>query len=433
MDDSQQERRLIKRTRSLTLLLRTNLVLAFSALLIAGIATAALYSFVIDPISEQSAEDEAALLVLSAQTWVELPPNARPYFELEMAESHDLIISEDIQTLPLAPPDAAGYFELLQAKLSDRLERTVELYQGDELLWVNVEMGGRDLQIGFAADRQDIQPLYGAIVIVGLGAAIVFFTSLFIVQRITRPLVRVAEQAEHFRGSVDIEPLPETGPEELASLARNFNTMANEISILLANRTTLLAGISHDLRTPLTRMRLALALLPEDVDPKLVERFERNLESMDELIGDALRFARGTHEAQQEIELVPFVSEIVASYSSPVNLVVNAEESYRRFLAPSAFRRVLMNIVSNGIKHGGEVSVVLEEGLLVVTDNGPGIPAEFREDIFQPFFRIDASRSQETGGSGLGLAIVAQLCQAHGWRVHVDQSESGGAQVSINF
>ena len=433
MGDSQPERRSLKRTRSLTLLLRTNLVLAFSALLIAGIATAALYSFVIDPISEQSAEDEAALLVLSAQTWVELPPNARPYFELEMAESHDLIISEDIQTLPVAPPDAAGYFELLQAKLSDRLERTVELYQGDELLWVNVEMGGRDLQIGFAADRQDIQPLYGAIVIVGLGAAIVFFTSLFIVQRITRPLVRVAEKAEHFRGSVDIEPLPETGPEELASLARNFNTMANEISILLANRTTLLAGISHDLRTPLTRMRLALALLPDDVDPKLVERFERNLESMDELIGDALRFARGTHEAQQEIELVPFVREIVASYSSPVDLIVNAKDSYRRFLAPSAFRRVLMNIVSNGIKHGGEVSVVLDEGLLVVTDNGPGIPEEFREDIFQPFFRMDASRSQETGGSGLGLAIVAQLCQAHGWRVHVDQSEGGGAQVAINF
>ena len=423
----------LRRKRSLTLLLRTNLVLAFSALLIAGIATVALYSFVIDPISEQSAEDEAALLVLSAQTWVELPPNARPYFELEMAESHDLIISEDIQTLPLAAPDAAGYFELLQSKLSERLEHTVELYQGDELLWVTVEMGGRDLQIGFGADRQDIQPIYGAIVIVGLGAAIVFFTSLFIVQRIARPLVRVAEQAEHFRGSVDIEPLPETGPEELASLARNFNTMANEISILLANRTTLLAGISHDLRTPLTRMRLALALLPEDVDPKLIERFERNLESMDELIGDALRFARGTHEAQQEIEVVPFIGEILASYSSPVNLVVNVEESYRRLLAPSAFRRVLMNIVSNGIKHGGKVSVELDDGLRIVTDNGPGIPEEFREDIFQPFFRIDASRSQETGGSGLGLAIVAQLCQAHGWRVEVSQAKSGGAQISIKF
>lgn len=433
MDEASLERRPIGSSRSLTLLVRTNLVLAFSALLIAGIATFALYSFVIDPISEQSAEDEAALLVLSAQTWVELPPNARPYFELEMAESHDLIISEDIQTLPLAAPDNAGYFELLQLKLSDRLQRSVELYQGDELLWVNVEMGGRDLQIGFSADREDIQPLYGAIVIVGLGAAIVFFTSLFIVQRITRPLVRVAEQAEHFRGSGDIEPLPETGPEELASLARNFNTMANEISILLANRTTLLAGISHDLRTPLTRMRLALALLPEDVDATLVERFERNLESMDELIGDALRFARGTREAQQEIEVLPFVEEVLASYSTPVSLSAMVDGTYRRFVAPSAFRRVLMNLVSNGIKHGGDVVVTLREGCIEVTDNGPGIPEEYREEIFQPFFRIDPSRSQETGGSGLGLAIVAQLCHAHGWRVQVGQADGGGARVSIDF
>lgn len=433
MDEAVSERVPLRMRRSLTLLFRTNLILAFSAFLIAGIATFALYGFVIEPISEQSADDEAALLVLSAQTWVELPPDARPYFELEMAESHDLIISEEIQVLPPATPDNADYFELLAQKLSDRLERPAELLEGDELLWVNVEMGGRDLQIGFSSDREDIQPLYGAIVIVGLGAAIVFFTSLFIVQRITRPLVQVSEQAEHFRGTHDIEPLPETGPEELASLARNFNTMANEISILLANRTTLLAGISHDLRTPLTRMRLALALLPEDVDPKLIERFERNLESMDELIGDALRFARGTREAQQEIEVVPFVREIAGSYSSPVAFKVSGDVDQRALLAPSAFRRVLMNLISNGIKHGGEVEVEVRDGQVVVTDQGPGIPEEFREEIFQPFFRIEASRSRATGGSGLGLAIVAQLCQAHNWIVKVGQSGSGGARITIDF
>jgi two-component system osmolarity sensor histidine kinase EnvZ len=415
-----------------TLLARTNLILSFGALLIVIIATVAMYAFVIDPITEQSADDEAALLVLSAQTWVELPPEARPYFELEMAESHDLIISEARQDLPELT-DYPQYFALLSEQLGQRLGGPVPLLEGDDLLWVEVPMGGYELQIGFSFERREIQPLYVAIVIVGLGAAIVFFTSLFIVQRIARPLVRVAEQAEHFRGASEIEPLPETGPRELVSLARNFNTMAQEIASLLNNRTTLLAGISHDLRTPLTRMRLALALLPDSVDPQLVARFERNLESMDELIGDALRFARGTREAPQDIEVCGFVRDILHSFEQGVSFEQNAPDDYRVMLAPSAFRRVLMNLVNNGLQHGGEVIVRLQSGRIEVLDNGPGIPAEFRQQVFQPFFRIDSSRSSSTGGSGLGLAIVQQLCQAHGWQVGIDAAPGGGTRVTLQF
>lgn len=420
------------RRRPATLLARTNFILGVSAMLIAAIATLALYTFVIDPISAHSADDEAALLVLSAKTWVELPPDSRPYFELEMAESHDLIISEARQELPLME-EGPTYFDLLEESLSARLGEPISLLTGDGLLWIDVAMGGHDLQIGFSADRQDIQPLFGAVVIVGLGAAIVFFTSLFIVQRIARPLVKVAQQAEHFRGTKDIEPLPETGPRELASLARNFNIMAKEISVLLANRTTLLAGISHDLRTPLTRMRLALALLPENVDEKLVERFERNLESMDELIGDALRFARGTHEKPQEIELVPFIEEILTSFDQTVAFHHQGFAEQRALVAPSAFRRVLMNLISNGVMHGGTVCVELSKGRVEVVDDGPGIPLESRAEVFQPFFRLDRSRSSVTGGSGLGLAIVSQLCQAHGWQIGIDDNPAGGTVVWLHF
>ena len=417
-----------------SLLARTNLILAVSAVLIAASATIAMNTFVIDPIRAQSADDEAALLVLSAQTWVELPPSARPYFELEMAENHDLIITEAKQDLPEV--DAySTYFDLLRRRLAERLTLDVRLLQGDELLWVDVPMGGFELQLGFSAERRDIQPLYVAVVIVGLGAAIVFFSSLFIVQRIARPLVRVADQAEHFRGTHEIEPLPETGPRELASLARNFNTMAQEISGLLTNRTTLLAGISHDLRTPLTRMRLALALLPEDVDQELVGRFERNLESMDELIGDALRFARGTHEVAQEIELLPFVREVLASFDHSVSLCSHVAQTHRATVAPSAFRRVLMNLIGNGLQHGGHVEVSVEQDVIRVIDDGPGIAQQYREAVFQPFFRIDESRSSTTGGSGLGLAIVQQLCQSHGWKVGIEDRADGasGAQFWLRF
>jgi two-component system osmolarity sensor histidine kinase EnvZ len=241
----------------------------------------------------------------------------------------------------------------------------------------------------------------------------------------------VAEQAEHFRGTKEIEPLPETGPRELVSLARNFNTMAQEISVLLANRTTLLAGISHDLKTPLTRMRLALALLPETVDEQLIARFERNLESMDELISDALRFARGTREVPQEIEVQPFIEEILASFEHGVTLNMCAPGSLRVQVAPSAFRRVLINLVSNGCQHGGAVTVRVEPDFVRVIDNGPGIPGEYREQVFQPFFRLDSSRSSATGGSGLGLAIVQQLCQAHGWEIGIESVTSGGGGTEV--
>ena len=414
------------------LLARTNLTLAVAAVMIVAIAIVALYAFVVNPISEQSAEDEAALLVLSAQTWVELPPEARPYFELEMAQNHDLIISEVLQQLPeLRAYDA--YFQLLRDQLTSRVGTPVQLLAGDELLWVNVPMGGYQLQIGFSPERRAIQPLYVAAIIVGLGAAIVLLTSWFIVQRIARPLVMVAEKVEHFRGTEQVEPLPETGPRELASLARSFNNMAREIAALLANRTTLLAGISHDLRTPLTRMRLALALLPEDVDPSLVQRFERNLESMDELIGDALRFARGTTEAAQEIELLPFVQEIVAHFEAEIVMCASVDADTRIRVAPSAFGRVLTNLIGNGIQHGGNVTVTVLADRVLVADDGPGIPAAYREQVFQPFFRLEDSRNRATGGSGLGLAIVQQLCQAHGWQVAVEDGPGGGAQVSLRF
>ncbi len=415
-----------------SLLARTNFTLAVSAILIVLIATTALNYFVIDPIAQRSADDEAALLVLSAQTWVELPPEARPYFELELAENHDLIVTDQVRSMQPAKRDAF-YLELLEERLSERLGRTVALGQADELLWVDIDMGGQALQIGFSAARRDIQPLYVGIVIIVLGAAIVSLASLSIVRRIASPLVAIAQRAETFRGAQDFEPLPEEGPRELASLARNFNTMAREITALISNRTTLLAGISHDLRTPLTRMRLALELLPDDVDQRLVERFERNLTAMDELIGNALKFARGTAETPQLVNLDALVRDVLDGFDQPVRFDSDERGRGSVQLAAGALRRVLQNLVANGIQHGGNVEVTRSDLEIVVADDGEGIPESARESVFQPFYRLDSSRSVATGGSGLGLAIVRQLCDAHGWRVRIDGGAGGGTRVVLQL
>lgn len=419
-----------------SLLARTAATLALSAVAIALVAIVALDTFVIEPITERAADDEAALLVLSVQTWVELPPAARPFFELELAESHDLIISQQARELPLATTDAP-YLSRVADRLAARLGEDIVMMESDDLVWANVPMAGYLMQIGFSPSRRNIQPLYGGIVIIALGAAIVMLTSLFIVRRIARPLSRTARRAASFRGSGNFKPLPEQGPEELVTLARSFNTMAREVSTLMSNRTTLLAGISHDLRTPLARMRVALELAADELDEDLFRRFERNLEAMDELIGDALRFARGAAETPVTVTLKPFLDDVVASFDASVPVLWQGPAELRVELAAGSFKRVLHNLLSNAERYGEDARVHaiagVEDVVVSVFDHGPGIPRQYRDKVFQPFFRLDASRSVTTGGSGLGLAIVAQLCETHGWQVAVHDAPGGENELRLTL
>lgn len=422
--------------RPASLLLRTSLTLGVSALAIVLVSIAALDRFVTTPLAEQSADDEAALLVLSAQTWVELPPQARPYFELELFESHGLVISPEVRALaPLG--SELPWMDLLEAQLEDRLGQPVQLLTGEDLVWAEIPMGGFLLQIGFSPDRRDTEPLSVALVIFGAGAAIVLAASLLIVQRITRPLDAVASSARKFRGGAKLEPLPETGPAELVTLARSFNTMVQEISELISNRTTLLAGISHDLRTPLARMRLALELLPENTDPKLVERFERNLAEMDALLSVSLQFARGlSREDVREVELRPLIESMLCEDTSKVCLDWQAPRDLRLVLDPGALTRVLNNLVGNALQYADgkvelRVSKQVDAVRIDVLDRGPGIPEAERTRVFQPFYRIERSRNQRTGGSGLGLAIVKQLCDAQGWQICVSDRVGGGAAFTL--
>ncbi len=153
---------------------------------------------------------------------------------------------------------------------------------------------------------------------------------------------------------------------------------------------------------------------------------------MDELITDALRFARGTSEVAQEVELKPFVEDVVASFEQSIPLSMDGED-VRVSVAPGALERVLMNLITNALQHGKDVRVHIVGREVHVIDRGPGIPAEHREEVFQPFFRLDDSRSVATGGSGLGLAIVQQLCQAQGWRVEIQDTEIGETDVFVTL
>lgn len=450
---------MIRRVGPRSLLVRTSLTMAVSVSMIALIAVLAVNVFVIRPMARANADDEAALLVLSAQTWVELPPESRPYFELELVENHGLVLSATQRDLP----DYRGSFQrswdylpLLAEQLSRRLGQPVRLRVGDELVWADVPMGGFDMQIGFPEERTNIQPLYVAIIILVSGVTVVMVASLLIVQRLTRPLVRAARTAARFRGGGEFRPLPETGPSEIVTLASSFNTMAREITELLANRTTLLAGISHDLRTPLARMRVAVELLPESVPEELRRRFERNLEAMDDLIRTSLEFARGLADRPSEpVALRQLAAELVEQHPEvSVDALAPEAESLVLRCDRRALQRVLQNAINNAVQYGRGGAVRLgwslaralesdgaegyrqgSDGAVVVfrvDDEGPGIPPEAREKVLQPFFRLESSRNTRTGGSGLGLAIVDQLCQSHGWRLAIGESPAGGCRFEVS-
>ena len=142
-------------------------------------------------------------------------------------------------------------------------------------------------------------------------------------------------------------------------------------------------------------------------DPKLVERFERNLENMDALIGDALRFARGASEGRQSVAVVPFVADVVESYDASIPLEIVGDQALELPLAPGALKRVLTNLISNAQQHGEGVRVKIDGAEVHVIDEGPGIPEEFQEQVFQPFFRLDSSRSTTTQSCTASWAVSA--------------------------
>jgi two-component system osmolarity sensor histidine kinase EnvZ len=241
-------------------------------------------------------------------------------------------------------------------------------------------------------------------------------------------------EAAHRIGEGDFSAhVPENGPRELAKLAHKLNRMEGRIAQLLDNRTTLLAGISHDLRTPLARMRLELEMLKGDENTALVDDLNDDITEMENLISRTLQLARGlAHEPAQMVDVVSLVQTVVTGFQQaghPVGLKTSPACQYP--IPGGALRQVLNNLIENAVSHGGDEPVVVEldcspereDVELRVIDRGPGIPAEQREAIFEPFHRLDASRSRSTGGSGLGLAVVRQLCLAYGWKIDIDTAE----------
>jgi two-component system osmolarity sensor histidine kinase EnvZ len=429
--------------RGPTLLGRTGLTIAAGLGMFLAFSLVVVRLAILEPVTQLAARDLAALLELTAKVWVELPPWTRPDYERELREVHGLRVRGPVTSLP-RPGLRADYLDHVEEDLGERLGRRTPIFVDPAepgWYWIDVPLSDTTLQFGFEEDRfGDQLPI--AVILIGIaGALFVFATSLFVVRRMTAPLEDVQRALQRLGRGQPFEPLPEEGPSELAALAARVNRAEREIVELLGNRTTLLAGVSHDLRTPLTRMRLAIELLDPEADAPLVDGIRRDIEEMEQLIERAMDLGRGLERPERAsaplVDLVRAVHDDYVRAGRAVRLA--APIGCVTAVPPKALRRVLGNLLDNALRYGNGEPVDLaaeclsDRAVVRVSDRGPGIPPEEREAVLQPFYRLEGSRSRATGGHGLGLAVVKQLCDANGWRLLLDDAPGGGLEVRVEM
>lgn len=413
------------------------LLLAF--LLFEALAFGAVWQWVVRPLAERSADELAARIVLAAKTWVELPPHTRSDFEMELSLRHGLELTQVKARLPHRS-EPGLFASLLESALSRRAQQEIILKQGPQASWYWLEIQVADtlLRVGLEREGHTWDAPLVAVGIFLLGAVLTVVAALFMAGRVSRRLRRLASLAAEVGKGRSPLPVPDHGAQEWLDLTAAFNRMVSEVHALLENRTVLLAGISHDLRTPLTRLRLALSMLDE-ADPALLARMERDLEEMNRLIGDMLDFSRALQrDAQTAFDLVAVLSDL-AEKAEPLAQVRWSPPAVpcRVKGGEAALRRIVANLLENARRYGGETAVDLQlhgvgDAVVVeIGDRGPGIPAEQREAVFRPFYRLEQARSREGGGSGLGLAIARQLADAHGWQIELAERDGGGLMARV--
>jgi two-component system, OmpR family, osmolarity sensor histidine kinase EnvZ len=412
--------------------------------------------FIFLPMSQRAADDLAGLMVLSAQTWTELPPETRPVFEEELRKNYQIALRPNMAPAPDTGLRHGWYLRFLERAFEQRLGQEAFFLpevaaDGGDWLWIAVPAGERSIGVGFATSRMQTNPFAALAVALLLGALLVMVLAGWLASRIAQPVARLEQAAAHLARGASPALLPETGPRELADLARHFNHMALQVRELNDARTTLFAGISHDLRTPLARMRLALELLTIKPDPALVQRLERDIDEMNQLIGQLLEIARGLKlEPAQDLSLCAWLKartqvHLAAADAAGAHLTVDCAGDLRATAPPGMLTRVIDNLVGNALRYApGPVELVGQAGLpkapglpagvrIGVLDRGPGIPQDQLGAVFRPFHRLEGSRSPTTGGFGLGLAIVQQLSRANGWTVSLEAREGGGLAAWVEL
>jgi signal transduction histidine kinase len=261
--------------------------------------------------------------------------------------------------------------------------------------------------------------------------------SLVAVRWVVRPLDRLREAADALGRDIHRPPLEEGGPVEVAETSRAFNRMQRRISRFVEDRARILAAVSHDLKTPLTRIRLRADLLD---DEHLGAKIRRDVDEMQRMVEATLDFMRGTEsrEESRPLDLMALVESLcddAAESGQRVTLHGQVDKPYQG--RPLALKRCISNLIDNAVRYGGGADLQVRDSPqaveLIVTDDGPGIPPESLERVFDPFFRLESSRARHSGGTGLGLGIARNIARAHGGDLLLRNRDGGGLRAELRL
>ncbi len=336
------------------------------------------------------------------------------------------------------------FFALLDRTLSNELRRQI-----NRPFWIDTVGQSRHVEIrvkhdnavlGFIATRSQTYASNSHIFLIWMvGTSVVLLTvAILFLRNQIRPILRLAEAADAFgKGRPVPDDFRPRGAREVRQASMAFIEMRQRITQHVDQRTTMLAGVSHDLRTLLTRMRLQLAFLGEGSE---VQAMKSDLKEMQHMLEDYLAFAKGDGGEVAKPTLVRDLLEEIQSETQLSGVPIEIKMSRRRRdlvtpLKRNAMKRAITNLVTNSSRFGDQIAlrVATERGWLKieVDDNGPGIPASERENVFKPFYRLDHARNQDEGNSGLGLAIARDIAKSHGGDVVLSDSPLGGLRASI--
>ncbi len=355
----------------------------------------------------------------------------RPKMELSVA-------LEQNDTLPITTRDA--FF----SNLDKTLRRALGNSLNDEFWFdttryphhIDIRVAVDEGVLRFIAARDRVFAPTGFVFIFWLVTATVLLSlvSILFIRNQAKPISELADAAEAFGKGDDISTYKPSGAAEVRLAGQSFLKMRSRLKRHIEQRTTMLAGVSHDLRTPLTRLKLHMAMQPDSKDN---EAAKQDLLDMESMLNGYLDFARGlTGEETISLDIKPYVQDIISRMDS-ANISLNCEDDIFVALKPQSFERALKNLMSNALKYGAHCKVKIRPSsnniYFEIEDDGPGIPEERRVEALRPFQRLDTARNQNIEGIGLGLAIVGDITQMHGGSLRLDDSELGGLKAVIRL
>jgi two-component system, OmpR family, osmolarity sensor histidine kinase EnvZ len=303
-----------------------------------------------------------------------------------------------------------------------------------ELVELRIKYKDGFLQIFFPKDK--ISPSSARIFAlwITLPGLLLISIAIIFLKNQTRPIVNLARVAEKFGKGEFVKEFRPSGASEIRQAAYEFDKMRKRITRHLNQRSEMLSGISHDLRTPLTRLKLQLAFLKQQ---DLAKKMSGDIEEMERMLNEYLEFSR--HQKNEETESVvlnKLIEEIIKQYDNK-KINFNFIDALTLNMRPQSFKRCIANLIDNGLAYGEKIEInvnkVSKSAIIIIDDNGPGIPENEYKNVMKPFYRIDKSRGQNKAGVGLGLSIANDIIRSHGGRITLDKSPLNGLRVKISL